>query len=342
MSDLLFDWVDPDMLEPMINMRLNKTPKEDFELKADIALRGVQQNMKIRTHPDPEKSGIYQVYVGRRRLQATKDLKKEGIGKGSILTGDPDTTVIVSWKDAPIKCPTILEEVDDQEAFLVTMSENVNRKDVTDMETGNWINMIMMKFSLTAKDVAAKVGKSPSWASRKLDFFKKIQNSGGPLPDSERQYRAYKKLPKTIQDLIREDQEQSGVWPSARDMELKGLPSVDVVLQEYLPSQVRSGEIEKEFLTHVLLEAGYKFTEAKAAIDRWLTPANRVKLPASKKNIYTELGVYYTPNVLDSLFRHRDSENSVTMIRYARRLCGRLMEEVGEEKVEGIWMKILA
>jgi len=343
MGELVFQWIDPDLLEPMINMRLNKSPEEDFEFKADIALRGVQQNMKIRTHPDLEKQveGIRQVYIGRRRLHAVKELKKEGIGKGSVLT--KDSAEIIPWEDAPILCPTILEEVTELEAYLSTMSENVSRKDVTDMETGNWINMMMLKFNMTAKEIAEGVGKTPSWASRKLEFYKQIQEADQPLPATERQFRAYKKLPKTVQDLINEDYEKTGAWPSSREMELHGLPTVDMVLAEYSPEQVRSGEIDKEFLTHMLLEKGYKFNEAKRVLDTWLFPkTSKLKLPSMKKNIYTQLGVYYTPNLLDSVFNHHDSENAETLIRYARRLTGAILEEIESEKVEKIWMKILA
>ena len=341
--ELVFQWIDPDLLEPMINMRLNKSPEEDFELKSDIALRGVQQNMKIRTHPDPEKQsqGIYQVYIGRRRLQAVKELKKDGVGKGSVLTKESEE--IIPWSEAPILCPTILEDVTELEAYLSTMSENVSRKDVTDMESGNWINMMMMKFNMTAKQIAEGVGKTPSWASRKLDFYKQIQSADQPLPETERQFRAYKKLPKTVQDLINEDHENTGTWPSSREMEIHGLPTVDEVLNEYSPEQVRTGEIDKEFLTHMLLENGYKFNEAKRALDVWLLPkTNKLKIPGMKKIVYTQLGVYYTPNILDSVFEHHDSENPETLTRYARRLAGAIFDEIDPEKVEKIWMKIRA
>ena len=340
MSALPFEWVDPDSLVPMINMRLNKDDEADYELKADIALRGIQQNMKIRTNP--KEGELDQVYIGRRRLHAAQTLKAEGVGKGSILTGGEDE-VIVSWVEAPILCPTIREEVDDQEAYLVTMSENVNRKDVSDMEVGNWINLMIMKFNLSATDIARSLGKSRSWASRKLDFYKTIQDTKAPMPESERQFRAYSKLPKTVQDLVQEEHENTGIWPSARDMEVHGLPSVNELLSQYTPEQVRSGEIDKEFLTHILLENKYKFNEAKAHIEAWLLPRKTgPKMPGLQKNVYTVLGVYYTPNVLDSVFAHHDSEHQETLTRYARRLTGALMDAVGEEKVEKIWMQILS
>jgi len=68
------------------------------DLKASIKEKGVLQPILVR-----EKAGGYEVVAGERRLRAVRDLEME-------------------------KIPAIIKDVNDQEALVIALIENIQRK----------------------------------------------------------------------------------------------------------------------------------------------------------------------------------------------------------------------
>ena len=330
----------------MANMRITTDAESDAQLRASIALKGVEQSINVRPHPDPEKSaqGILQVYAGRRRTTTVKKLKSDGIGLGSILDGEEQ--IIVPWDEAPIRIPYKFKDVNDFEAYHATMDENIVRKTVSQKEIGNWLQLMALKFMCTQKELAVKLGKSESWVSRNINFFKKAQAEDLNF-DNERQFRAFEALPDDVQQTIREEVlAGSSKIPSARGLQKLGLPPVSEVLLKYDSRQYRAGQLDKRFLATLLVEKGYDYLHAMEEVEKWGAPNTRgltANLPG-KKNAFTELQVHYPLNLIDSVADHHDSSHPETLRRYCRMVVGSVFEYVSAnhpQEIEKIWQKIL-
>lgn len=113
-------------------------PREHFsdehlgELAASIKKHGVLQPVVVRRAGDR-----YQLVVGERRLRASK------------LAGR--TTI-----------PAIVRDVDDDDSLKFALLENLQREDLTPVEEARGYAALRDEFDISAKDVAAMLGKDRS------------------------------------------------------------------------------------------------------------------------------------------------------------------------------------
>lgn len=121
------------------------------ELAASIREHGVLQPLVVR----PIAAGQYELIAGERRLRASK------------LAGLPTV-------------PAIVKDLDDHQAAVITLIENLQREDLHFLEVAEGYQMLIEQFNLTQEELARQVGKSQSAIANKLRLLR--------LPDTIRQY----------------------------------------------------------------------------------------------------------------------------------------------------------
>jgi ParB family chromosome partitioning protein len=115
-----------------------KQPRSTFdqeelaELADSIREHGVIQPLVVAKAPQP---GQYLLIAGERRLQAAR------------LAG-------------LVKVPAIVRDVTDQEFLLLALVENVQRADLSPLETAEAYKHLQDEFNFTQEQVAVRVGKS--------------------------------------------------------------------------------------------------------------------------------------------------------------------------------------
>lgn len=113
------------------------------ELADSISQHGVIQPLLVR----PLSGGTYQLVAGERRWRASR---------------------IAGIKEVPV----VIKELDDEEASVISMIENLQREDLNAIEEADGIKYLMNKYGLTQEEVSEKVGKSRSAVANALRLLK--------------------------------------------------------------------------------------------------------------------------------------------------------------------------
>ena len=138
------------------------------ELAASIAQYGVLQPISVR-----RTSGSYELIAGERRLRAAKL-----VGLDTI--------------------PCIVMSLGDEQSGLVSLVENLQRKDLDYIEEAQGLAQLMQRFGLSQEQAARRIGKSQSSVANKLRLLHHSPAVLQALRDnglSERHARALLKLP---------------------------------------------------------------------------------------------------------------------------------------------------
>ncbi len=120
------------------------------ELAASIKEKGFLQPVVVRTAGDG-----YEVVAGERRLKAARKL---GL----------------------LKIPVIVKEVDDKEALVLALVENIQREELNAIEEGESFRRLVDEFKLSQEDVARMVSKDRATVAnliRLLKLPKEIQKA---------------------------------------------------------------------------------------------------------------------------------------------------------------------
>lgn len=139
-------------------------PRSDFdregleELAASIREHGVLQPL-IVTHDTL--SGQYILIAGERRLMASKIAGLE-------------------------KVPVVVREVSEQQRLELALIENIQRSDLSPLDTARAYQLLVDQFNLTHEDIAVRVGKSRVAVTNTLRLLK--------LPEKILQYLADEKI----------------------------------------------------------------------------------------------------------------------------------------------------
>jgi len=114
----------------------------EAELAESIRSHGVLQPLVVRPWPGPDPEGtMWELVAGERRLRAAR---RAGL-----------TTV-----------PCMVRELSDAEACEITVLENLQREDLTVMETARSVAMLHDKIGYTWEEAAKRMGKKKLWAMR--------------------------------------------------------------------------------------------------------------------------------------------------------------------------------
>jgi ParB family transcriptional regulator, chromosome partitioning protein len=128
-SAIPIDQIDANPFQP----RSDFNPAELESLAESIRVQGVLQPIMVRTHPaTPER---YQIVAGERRFRAAMQ---------AGLT----------------EIPTILRDMDDSDAAVIALVENLQRQDLNAIEEAEGYQRLLVDFGLTHESLGYAVSKS--------------------------------------------------------------------------------------------------------------------------------------------------------------------------------------
>lgn len=162
-------WLPVDELEPSpVQPRKNFPDGDIQELSDSIAQYGVLNPLTVRL-----RDGRYELVAGERRLRAAR------------LAGLSDV-------------PCILLDVSLEDASLIALVENLQRRDLDFIEEANGLSQLIKLFGMSQEEVARRIGKSQSAVANKLRLLKLPEDVLTAVRDNgltERHGRALLRLP---------------------------------------------------------------------------------------------------------------------------------------------------
>ena len=162
-------WLPVDELDPNpVQPRKNFPDGELQELSDSIAQYGVLNPLTVRLRDNK-----YELVAGERRLRAAR------------LAGLYDV-------------PCILLDVSLEDASLIALVENLQRRDLEFLEEANGLSQLIKLFGMSQEEAARRIGKSQSAVANKLRLLKLPEDVLRSLCDNgltERHGRALLRLP---------------------------------------------------------------------------------------------------------------------------------------------------
>ena len=125
----------PNKYQPRVNFDEDQLK----DLAASIKEKGVLAPILVR-HAGPDR---YEIIAGERRFRAAQVLKLERV-------------------------PVVVRDVDDREALVLSIVENIQRQELNPMEEARAFARLTKEFSLTQEDVARAVSKDRSTVANML------------------------------------------------------------------------------------------------------------------------------------------------------------------------------
>lgn len=122
--------------------RKKSNPEKDAELAADIGERGILQPIIVRSHPSGE-PGQFQIIAGERRWRAAREAGFDEV-------------------------PVLIKEVDDQEAQLVSLVENLQRLDLEQEDEADFFRKLSNDYNLSNRQIARMINRSPGYVNERL------------------------------------------------------------------------------------------------------------------------------------------------------------------------------
>jgi ParB family chromosome partitioning protein len=183
------------LLSMQFQSRTVQEGPEFDELVESVKALGVLQPILVRP-----KSGLYEIVYGERRTAAAK---KAGLHE----------------------IPARIKDLSDKEAYEIQLIENIQRKDLSDMEKARMLDMMITQFGYTQEVLAKKVGKSRLWVVRHLALLNVesvspgIQSAIQSGTITERQGRELLAASPGKREEILDKANEEGALPSARKME---------------------------------------------------------------------------------------------------------------------------
>jgi ParB/RepB/Spo0J family partition protein len=172
------------------------------ELVESIKAYGVLEPLIVRQKPD----GTFEIVAGERRFTAAK---KAGLTEVSV----------------------IIKPLSDQEACEIQLTENIQRKDLVDIEKAHMLDHMIKQFGYTQEKLAKKLGKSQPWVSQHLAMLKLPENITRvikPEQLTEGQAREILAAPEEKRKEITKQITETGEVPSSRVIKEFVRPSMAV------------------------------------------------------------------------------------------------------------------
>jgi ParB family chromosome partitioning protein len=119
-------------------------PDSLAELSADIKVRGILQPPIVRPI---EGNSKYQLVVGERRYRAAQMAELTEI-------------------------PVLVQDLDDKEAQVVSLIENIQREDLSFADEANYFKILQQEYELSIRGIAELVHKSKSYVETRLNLLK--------------------------------------------------------------------------------------------------------------------------------------------------------------------------
>lgn len=138
-TEVPLDAIRPNPYQP----RVHFDPEALQELAESIRIHGVLQPLAVR----PLREGQYELIAGERRLRAARLALLQAV-------------------------PVVVHSVDDKGALELALIENVQREDITPLESATAYQRLQTEFNLTQEQVAQRVGKSRAAVTNTLRLLK--------------------------------------------------------------------------------------------------------------------------------------------------------------------------
>jgi ParB family transcriptional regulator, chromosome partitioning protein len=119
------------------------------ELAASIRDHGLLQPLVVRR----DKRGVYSLIAGHRRLAALQKLAEE------------------SASDAWSLVPVVIREEDPDQAYVLTLVENLQREDLTAAEESEALGRLVRERRWTTRQIASAIQRSQTHVSRRLRVY---------------------------------------------------------------------------------------------------------------------------------------------------------------------------
>jgi len=144
---------------------IDQSSAEFAELVRSVKARGVIVPVHVRKHPSKE--NCWQLLAGERRFVASLNAKLTEIP--AIDHG----------------------EIADVEAFEITFAENFARKDLTPLEQGRAVVLLLEKYKGDSLAVASKLGKSNRWVLQRQALGTKLTKAWVKAASHDGEWRLY-------------------------------------------------------------------------------------------------------------------------------------------------------
>lgn len=136
------DSIDPSPFQPRT---FSPTPEPDLlELAENIRQSSVHLPVILRLSPSTE--GRYELVAGERRVRASRLAEKSTV-------------------------PAIVRELSDEEAELITVVENLKRKNLKPWEESAGVAHMLKRKGWGVEEVALELGQTPAWVARRAQVF---------------------------------------------------------------------------------------------------------------------------------------------------------------------------
>lgn len=140
-ANVPIDQIDTNPFQP----RMDFDPNELESLAESIKVQGVLQPILVRKHP--AEADRYQIIAGERRFRAA--------GLAGLT-----------------EIPTLLRDMDDSDAAVVALVENLQRQDLNPLEEAEGYQRLMDDFGLTQEALGIAVSKSRSHISNTIRLLR--------------------------------------------------------------------------------------------------------------------------------------------------------------------------
>ena len=180
----------------------SRTDVEDpelIELAESIRLHGVLEPLIVR-----EKGGFYEVVMGERRKKACR------------IAGLTEI-------------PAIVKVLSDEEAYTLQLIENVQRKDLSDLEKAHALDRMIKTFGYTQEALGKKLGKTQVWVSQRLAMLQIPESITRVIKHgefTEKQAREILAASPEKREEILDEITKTGEVPSSRELHAVAHPSV--------------------------------------------------------------------------------------------------------------------
>jgi ParB family chromosome partitioning protein len=135
----------PDPAQPRQTSASSDTYAEALEdLTASVRVHGVLEPILVTR--DPDNAHAYLIVAGERRWRAATNA---GLAEVPAIVRD---------------------DMDDNQRFVVQVVENIQRLDMSDLDTAQAIRRLV-EFGMTKSQVAEQFGKSPAYVTRMLSYL---------------------------------------------------------------------------------------------------------------------------------------------------------------------------
>jgi len=145
------------------NVRQRVGEREIRELMESIANTGLHQPLVVM--PSREVPGTYEVVIGRRRLEALRRLRRERPEVFDKLFSDG--------------VPCIVKEFTPKEAIIASLTENLQRGELSDEELGRAVYRLQVEYRMSLEEVAATVREDLSRLRRALEALDAVERGLG-------------------------------------------------------------------------------------------------------------------------------------------------------------------